>query len=141
MPHYHFHLRTAEGLHLDREGTFLENGAEALERATAVARELMRNREVKARSWRIEVFDSIENERCFEVPFASVDVTLEHLHPDLRGQIEQVSSRMGSLFDAINALRGTIYEVKATQARAKKLPYLATLRGVRVANVTRSSQR
>jgi hypothetical protein len=135
MPHYHFHLRTAQALYLDHEGMLFANRAEAHEHATTVARELMRNRGVKARSWRIEVFDSDENERCLEVSFATVDTTLDHLHPDLRTAIEGVSSRMASLFDAIHEVKGTIYEVKATQAREKKAPYLAVLRGARVAGI------
>jgi hypothetical protein len=133
MPRYHFHLRTPQALYLDHEGTPFADGAQAHEHATTVARELMRNRGARTRSWRLEVFEGDENERRFEVPFATVDATLEHLQPDLRKAIEQVSSRMASLFEAINAVKGTIYEVKATRARAKKAPYLASVRGVRVA--------
>jgi hypothetical protein len=134
MPRYYFHLRTAQGLYCDREGTPFSNTEEAREHATTVARELMRNSGVKARSWRLEVFGGNENQRCFEVSFASVDATLDHLQPDLRQRIEQASSRVASLFEAINTVKGTIYEVKATQGRAKRVPYLVTLRGIRVAD-------
>jgi hypothetical protein len=132
MPHYHFHLRTTKALFFDREGMAFPDSGKAYEHAAAVARELMRNREVKARSWRLEVFEGNEDQKCFEVLFTSVDATLEHLQPDLREAIERVSSRTASLIDAIDAVRSTIYEVKATLARSRRAPYLAALRGVRV---------
>jgi hypothetical protein len=57
MPLFYFTLKNGNYTIPDREGEKLADLNAARAHATGVARELMRNRGVKARTWRLEVCD------------------------------------------------------------------------------------
>ena len=126
MPTYHFHLVTLEGRVLDLDGTDLPDEASAREHARRVACELMRHRELQTRSWRAEVTDCARGP-CFELLFASVDSTIDHLTPELRATVEHACSRSASLFETIRMVKNNLIVAKAMLARAEGRPHLAAV--------------
>jgi hypothetical protein len=129
MPIYHFHLVTLGGRVLDLNGTELPDEASAREHASEVARELMCHREPRTRSWRVEVTDCAGCP-CFELLFASVDSTIDHLTPELRASVEQVCSQSASLFETIRGVKSTLAVAKATLARVDGRPRLVAIPSV-----------
>ena len=47
-------------------------------------------REAQTRTWRLDVYDS-NGGRIFELPFASIDPTLDHLAPEMRTTVERAN--------------------------------------------------
>lgn len=131
MARYYFDLVDSHGRVLDPDGTELLNEASAREHAAVVARELMRHREFRTRHWRLFVSDG-ERLPCFTILFATVDDSLAHLSPALRESFETLSEKKASLNTAIHDVRQSIYQVRATLARADGAPYLASVSGVRL---------
>jgi hypothetical protein len=131
MPMYFFGLATPTEALIDASGTDLPDEASAREHARRVAHELMRHRESSTRSWRVVVSDSARRP-CFELLFARVDSTIDHLTPELRESVETLCSRSASLSDAIRAVRRTLLEAKAAMARAEGRPYLAAHNGTAI---------
>jgi hypothetical protein len=129
MPTYHFHLVTLDSRVLDFNGTELPDEASAREHAQQVACELMRHREPQTRSWRVKVTDSARRP-CFELLFASVDSTIDHLTPELRATVEHVCSQSASLFEMIGTVQNSLAMAKAMLARAEGRPHLAALPSV-----------
>jgi hypothetical protein len=129
MTTYFFNLVTPVETLMDMGGIDLPDEAAARQHAGLVADELMRHREASTRCWRLIVSDSTHEPR-FELLFASVDRTMDHLTPELRDSVETLCSRSASLFDTIRALHGTLLEAKATMARAERQPYLAAHNGI-----------
>jgi len=84
MPNYTFELRDGSGGIDDETGVALADGVHALHYAQDVVHELMRSREAQTRTWRLDVYDEA-GERVIELPFATIDPTLDHLRPELRG--------------------------------------------------------
>ena len=117
MSTYHFHLVQPSGLTPDRDGTELADETAAREHATAVARELMRNREPATRCWRLQVCD---DDLCpvSEVHFATIDDSLCHLLPEHKDTIQRMSRTVGTLSDAICDVRATLSQIQLTIARA-----------------------
>src|SRR5215475_3896742 len=103
MPVYHFILKpTWNPPLIDRDGEEFPDDAAAYAHAVEVAREMMRHREAKCSSYRLEVRD--ENlETCFEILFASVDETLESFQVDTRNSIIESAHARASLNDRGNA--------------------------------------
>jgi hypothetical protein len=126
MPTFYFHLVTLEGRILDRIGTELSDEASAREHARQVACELMCHREPQTRSWRLEVTDC-EQQPCFELLFACVDSTIDHLPPELRATVEKVCSQSATLSETIRAVRSNLIATKAMLARVDGRPYLVAL--------------
>ena len=126
MPIYHFHLVTLDGKVPDPKGAELPDEASAREHARQVACELMRHREPQARSWRVEVTDSAWRP-CFELPFASVDSTIDHLTPELRASVENLCSQSASLSETIRAVKDTLIATRATLARMEGRCHLAAV--------------
>ncbi len=62
----------------------------------------------------------------FEIPFARLDETLDHLSPHWRSNIEDLCNRMRVLHEAYNAARITMRESRALVARSRGKPYSAT---------------
>ena len=111
MPVYFFSYKCDGNTLVDRDGEEFPDDQAAYAHAVEVAREIMRHREIDHRSSRLEVFD--ENLKpCFEVLFASVDETLGHLPPMMKGQIERGARSLASLHDAIVETRSTIAETR-----------------------------
>ena len=128
MPTYYFNLKAPQGRYPDPSGTELPNDARAKEHARLVALELMHRREVRTRSWRLEVCDA-SRAPIFELLFATVDPLLAELPPSFRSTVEQVSARTGSVVDAIVDVRNSLHQLRGTLAKCNGEPYLAALDG------------
>ena len=109
MPNYTFELRDGSGGIDDETGVSLANGADALHYAQDVVHELMRSREAQTRTWRLDVYDEA-GERVIELPFASVDPTLDHLRPELRAMVEKFCDRRRSVDELVYIARNTVSE-------------------------------
>jgi hypothetical protein len=79
----------------------------------------------------LDVYEN-NGEKIFEVPFASVDQTLDHLRPDYRAAVEQVARRIRSLRDVYYDATLTQRESRSLVARSRGKPYLAAGRGRKV---------
>lgn len=128
MPLYYFNLKDGRTTIPDLEGTDLGNSDLAREHAIVIAREAMRNNETRVRNWRIQVCDA-EREPCFEILFAAVDESIDHLPGDIRRSLVDVSRNFASLSDAIHDVRMTLLQVRATLARSEGAPHLVALNG------------
>lgn len=131
MPHYTFALRDGSDLISDEEGATLAGERDAFEYACDVALELMRGREKQTRIWRLLVYGG-DNKLVFEIPFAALDGTLNHLSSELRQLIESFCSRQLALKEAVHAARATVRESRALVALSRGKPYLATRFGEHV---------
>lgn len=119
MALYYFVLKNRWDSFPDTEGAEFVDETAARSQAVAVAQELMRNRELDTRLWRIEVRD--ENlQLCSEVFFSSIDPTIDHLPSDLRRSIDLVADKSARLAEAILKVRVTMIEVRDTMARADR---------------------
>ena len=86
--------------------------------------------EAQTRSWRLNVYDA-GGQRLFEIPFASLDRTLDHLAPELRTMVAELSDRVRSLKEALGAAIITLRESRALVARSRGRPYQVTHLGER----------
>jgi hypothetical protein len=130
MPVYTFELRDGDRAIQDTSGVRLPDRDRAFQYARDVARELMSCREAQTRSWRLDVYEG-DGERIFELPFARIDPTLDHLVPETRTTVERMNDRYRSLREAMAAARVTVRESRALVARSRGRPYLATELGER----------
>jgi hypothetical protein len=130
MPVYTFELRDGDRRIEDGSGVTLPDREHARHYALDVARELMSCREAQTRTWRLDVYDG-SGERIFELPFASIDPTLDHLIPEMRTTVERMCDRSRSLREAIAAAKVTLRESRALVALSRGRPYLATEMGER----------
>jgi hypothetical protein len=127
MPLYTFALEDGERPVEDESGLWFADRERALEHAHDVADELMRSRERETRSWRLDVY---EHGTCIaEIPFASVDRTLDHLKPALRSTVERSCATLRSFKQTVSAARDTMREARALVAQSRGKPYLATEAG------------
>jgi hypothetical protein len=131
MATYYFNLKDGRNTVPDIDGTELIDDAGARAHAVLVAREAMRNNEKRTRNWRIQVCGA-DRKALFEVLFASVDETIDHLHPEIRQSVENVSTKFASLSDAIHDVRMSMLELRTTLARSEGAPHLVALNGLRV---------
>jgi hypothetical protein len=128
MPVFYFHLRDGNSGLLDNQGQKLSDAAAARAYAVRVARELMRSCELEKRHYRLDVCDE---EGCMvaEVPFATVDPTLDHLQPDLRNVVERLS-------ETKREVRETLFSLDFLTLRLlrghNRQPYLVTQDGQRI---------
>jgi hypothetical protein len=124
MPTYTFKLRDGgEGLE-DEGGVHLPDRKCAFNYAQDVVRELMSRRERETRTWRLDVYEN--NLKTFEVTFAALDPTLDHLKPGIRARYEANCDRRRALAEAIFAARRTVSEARALVARSRGRLYLAS---------------
>jgi hypothetical protein len=113
MPLYYFVLKNGRHVIPDCDGEEFTDEAAAREYAVAVARELMRNAPLRARSWRLQVSD--ENlQPCFELLFAAIDDSLSHLPLHLRSSIEHACRNTALLNDTIVDVQKTLLQVRET---------------------------
>lgn len=131
MPTYRFKLSDDSDGVEDDVGVSLPNAEIAYRYACEVARELMGHREQKTRHWRLDVYED-NGEKVFDIPFASVDRTLDHLGPVLRATVEQCAQRVRSLKDVHYDAALTCRESRSLVARSRGKPYLAADRGRKV---------
>src|ERR1043165_5605539 len=127
MPIYTFKLRDGSGEIEDPNGVEFRHQEIAVRYAHDVVAELMKSRELETRSWRLEVYEG--GSRIYEISFASVDPSLDHLTPKLRRIVESLSERRGVLGEAIQNVRATVQESGALVARSRGKPYLASRHG------------
>jgi hypothetical protein len=120
MPLYYFILKSDRDNYADEQGEELADLGAARCYAETVARELMQSRELETRFWRVEVCDDYA-EPLFEVLFAEVDRTIDHLPLAWRDAIHKTCLRMGRLNDAIGQVRTTISDVQNTLHEADRL--------------------
>ena len=120
MPFFYFILKTGREKIPDREGVEFPDQDAARTHATAVAQELMRNRELRTRPWRLEVRDE-DLQPCFEILFGAVDNSIAHLPPVYRQSVESLSWGTANLMDAFENVRTTLSSVKETMAQADEL--------------------
>jgi hypothetical protein len=125
MPIYTFKLCDGCGGLEDETGVALTDDQSAIRYARDVAHELMKHREVETRCWQLDVYEERGRHVC-EIPFASLDPTLDHLSPGMRAILESLSERRRLLGDALHAEKATIRESRALLARARGKPYLAS---------------
>jgi hypothetical protein len=100
MPVYYFNLCNGGAGLLDQDGAELPDLDAAKAYAAQIARELMNRDEHKKRPGRLDVVDA-DGERVFEVPFAAVDPSLDHLEPELRALVERLCESERQLAETI----------------------------------------
>jgi hypothetical protein len=131
MAIYHFNLRDGRAGVRDVQGTELPSVDAAKAHAVEVARELMKNGEPMKRAWRLVVMDG-DGTLIFELPFARVDPTLDHLPPDLRQLVEQLAESKHSLLETVFKSESLVLGVRAADAKRRGKPYVAAWHGRRV---------
>lgn len=131
MPLYKFELREGSAPLFDDDGVHLPDREHALAYAKGVVCELLQGREAIARSWRLDVYEIHENreERVFELPFASIDHSLDHLVPELRSMLEGLCNSYRSWKETAHATKITVRESRALVAKSRGKPYLAAVAG------------
>jgi hypothetical protein len=122
-PTYTFKLRDDSCGAVDNVGVALPDNASAYLYARAVARELMRCRETQTRYWDLEVYRDGKGP-LFNVLFATVDPTLDHLRHELRSLVENVSGKKRALRDVTHAAQLTLRESQSLVARSRGKPHL-----------------
>src|SRR5262245_48297675 len=101
--------------------------------AKGVVRELMKNRELRTRHWQLHV-RAQTGEVLAKLCFAQFDPTLDHLAPEWRQAVEDLSRRCLALREATSAARDTVLQSRALVARSKGRPHLVTHRWGRLTN-------
>jgi hypothetical protein len=140
MPTYTFELRDGSSGIYDEIGIPLPDREHALQYAHGVVRELMNCRELQTRFWRLDVYEDNAT-RVFEIPFATIDQTLDHLTPELRLMMERLCERRRALTEAAHAARLTMRESRALVALSRGKPYLVTYAGRRTIGRSKSMSR
>jgi hypothetical protein len=128
MPTYTFKLLDDGSGVTDDLGIGLPNIKAAHGYACGVAREMMDHREAATRSWRLDVYEN-GAKKLFEILFATVDDTLNHLKPDNRKLVELTAVRRRLLQDTYQAACITCRESQALVARSHGKLYIAADHG------------
>ena len=124
MANYFFTLRQGGYTISDPDGRDVPDDGAAAAHAHCVAQELMKNCELEARSWQIDVYDSTGH--CVvQVPFVRVDPSLNHLSPPARQLVEKWCVALRELAEAVASAKKTMHRSQALLARSRGLPYLA----------------
>ena len=131
MPLYTFELRDGSCGIADAAGVSFADRDQALCYAYDVVRELMSQCERGTRTWQLDVYED-HDRRVFQIPFARLDETLDHLSTHWRSRIEELCTRSLSLHETCSAARATMRESRALVARSRGKPYLATEGGQRI---------
>jgi hypothetical protein len=124
VPRYTFKLFDDSGGIEDDVGVSLPIPEIAYRYACDVVLELMNCRELRTRHWQLDVYEG-EGKKVFEIPFARIDPTLDHLTTAQRSLVEH-GSRI------LYAARLTGREARSLVARSRGKPYLAADRGRKV---------
>jgi uncharacterized protein DUF6894 len=131
MPRYTFKLCDDGGGVEDNIGVSLPNAEIAYRYACDVASELMSCRELRTRHWQLDVYED-EGKKVFEIPFARVYPTLNHLALEVREFVEGNCRLIRAHKDAVYAARLSKREAKSLVARSRGKPYLIADRGRKV---------
>jgi hypothetical protein len=131
MPIYTFKLVDDCGGVEDNTGVNLASAEVANQYACDVVGELMNRREDATRTWRLDVYEDAT--KLFELDFASLDHTLDHVKPGRRNQMEQLCRQRRLLSDAIHEAELSLREAHALLARSQgRKPHLAAVGGKKV---------
>ncbi len=128
MRRYFFHLRDGYRGYADSTGVNLSDDDTARGYACRVGSELMKNRELEVRHWRIQVQNEDE-QTIFEIPLITLDATLSHLSPLHKKAMEELSHRCYALREAIAQARIVQNQARALIAKSRGRPYLAADHG------------
>jgi hypothetical protein len=131
MPTYTFRLIDDDSGVADDAGLQLSDAKAAYSYGCDVARELMNHREARTRSWRLDVYEN-GAKKLFEILFASIDDTLNHLKPENRELVEMTALRRRLLQDTLHAAWFTYRESRALVGRSRGKPYLAADHGQKI---------
>src|SRR5215469_16811367 len=113
MPLYTFELRDGSCGIADAVGVSFADRDQALCYAHDVIREMLKGGcDPRTGTWRLDVYED-HDERVFEIPFARLDETLDHLSPRCRSVIEDLRIRSLLLREAYMAARVTVREARA----------------------------
>jgi hypothetical protein len=131
MPKYTFKLWDDDGGVEDDIGVNLPDADTAFRYACEVVSEMMNCRERRTRSWQLDVYED-DHKKVFEIPFAALDRTLNHLNAVMPQAVEESARQIRSVKDTFQAARITVGEAKPLVARSPGKPYLAADRGRKV---------
>jgi len=131
VPRYTFKLSGNGGPVEDDSGVSLPDIESAYRYACRVVQELMAHRELRTRHWQLEAYDH-DGRKIFEIPFAKLDRTLDHLPRKYRDLVEHSAVLIGSHKDIIYVVSHTRREAQALVARSRGRPYLAVHHGRKV---------
>jgi hypothetical protein len=129
---YYFNIHNGAGGVLDPDGTELPDLAAARSHATDVVCELLKFDEARKRTWRLYVCDK-RGAALFEVPFSTVDPTLDHLQAPPRDLVEHLCESRRRLAETVFWSRALMLQAHAIRDNATRRPYLITERGRRIA--------
>src|SRR5262249_30504494 len=104
----------------DKEGMDLPDQEAAREHAIAVGRELMRNNELKTRSWRLEVRDDYLHPSS-EILLADFDTSIEGFPPAVRETIKTVARTTAAYQKAILDVQTSLDQIAQTLTSADGL--------------------
>jgi hypothetical protein len=131
MTKYYFNVHDGAGGVLDPEGTDLPSLTAAREHATNVIRELLKFDEARKRTWRLDVCDKL-GATLFEVPFSTVDPTLDHLQAPTRDLVERLCESRRRLAETMFRSQALL-QSHPTKNNVTRRPYLIAESGRRVA--------
>jgi hypothetical protein len=131
MPLYTFELLDGSSPLRDNAGIHLPDREHAWAYGREIARELMQGREVASRFWRLRVYEN-DGDRVFDISFATIDPTLDHLAPELRSTLEHFCDSYRSVKEAVHAANVTVRESRMLVARSRGKPYLAAISGEKI---------
>jgi len=100
MAVYFFNLKVEDILIRDRDGTICSSDDAARDQGRQIAKELMRNREVRCRPWRMQVCNVLQTP-LFEIVFVEEDETLSTLPVELARSIREVSTTLAKTWDTV----------------------------------------
>lgn len=128
MAFYHFHVRDGfAGVH-DTDGTELPDLEAARIHAHRVVRELLFGNAPQKRHYWLVVCDGAGQE-LFTFPFLLHDDSISHLSAENRRRIGQMCEKRLALAEAAHQSRMTMLRARASTARARSRPYLASDQG------------
>src|SRR5262245_42854058 len=119
MSQYYFHLRAHGNIYRDFHGAELPDFNTARAHAGAVAEELMRHSDFRARHWSMLVEDE-KGVLQFDLFFSDVDESLAEHSPTSRARASETCRRIGALTDLRSAARATMVESCILLARARR---------------------
>jgi hypothetical protein len=131
MPRYHFNLIHDGACTPDSEGTVLPDVKSAGRHARQVSAELLMHNELHKRCWALDVCDD-KGAQLFELPFSSIDRTLDHLNGKQRDLIELISRNRREMQKVMADARVNRRRARATLARWRGQPYLVAENGRRL---------
>jgi hypothetical protein len=120
MQLFYFLLKANGRTFPDPEGQELLDQTAARRHATAIARELMCNRELETRSWRIQVCDDYLLP-LFDVVFAEACERFRMYPTELQTSIARAARSGGALNDTFAQVQVSLGHVQETLARADQL--------------------